>query len=236
MSKFLMRVKFVLGRYSLLLERSPLLTNSVSAAVLSGLGDASCQIFWEGKEEYDRERTVRMMIWRLFLWAPAYTKWIQYLDRAVGKGSNLRIVRRKVLLDQFVLSPPVLCAFFGAMCFMEGEKHPFMAAKQRALGSNYWDGSLWAVLSVAWPFWITVQGLTFAVIPTRFRVVWISMCQILGNGYLSGINESYRDCTRVEAADEWRVEVGYPRNTPTLGLGPPLNPPQAQAQCPLIAP
>ena len=98
-----------LRAYDALLQKSPILTKTLTSAALFGLGDAIAQKL-EGGDTFDSARFVRLVTWGA-AFAPLAHGWYGILDKAVpGVGGS--VVARKVIADQLVWTPPVNCLFF----------------------------------------------------------------------------------------------------------------------------
>lgn len=63
---------------------------------------------------------------------------------------------------------------------------------------------LWPTLLVNWPFWGSVQCVTFTMIPLQYRVAWVSLFHVGWNAWLSGMNEQERQRQSTQTSGELR--------------------------------
>merc|ERR1712168_788321 len=74
--------------------------------------------------KYDLSSVKKLALWGTVVIAPIFTHWYKWLEKRfppcsiTGIISNQSILK-KCLLDQFVLTPPLLCLFFGGMAALE---------------------------------------------------------------------------------------------------------------------
>merc|ERR1719295_589411 len=100
----------LLRRYNRLLHTRPILTNSVTSAFLTALGDIGCQVLWDDSD-YNSLRTVRMVLYRICFWGPLYTSIVLGLDRVFGKTASASTALKKLVVDQLLWTTPSNCFF-----------------------------------------------------------------------------------------------------------------------------
>ncbi|KAF0301173.1 Protein Mpv17 [Amphibalanus amphitrite] len=107
--------------YGRLLQRHPVIVQSVQAGALMGVGDLLAQTAVERKRpsEIDLPRVGRFFGIGLCLVGPGLRLWYGALDRYVG-SRGARIVIRKVALDQGVFAPIFLGNFLVVLGAMQG--------------------------------------------------------------------------------------------------------------------
>lgn len=172
----------LLRRYNRFLQTRPILANTTTSAFLTGVGDVGCQVLWE-ERDYDILRTMRIVLYRIFVWGPSYTIFILRLERVFGRTASPSTALKKLVVDQFVWSPPSNCVFFVWMTLLEG--HGLDEVHRRVYGNNFWDASFWAYLKITWPYWIFINGCAFSVVPLHLRLVWISCFGLIWNVVMS---------------------------------------------------
>ncbi|KAK8196051.1 Protein required for ethanol metabolism [Zalaria obscura] len=166
--------------YQLKLAQKPLLTQSVTTAVLFATGDVMAQQGVEGRglKQHDLARTGRMAFYGGCIFGPAATTWFGFLQRRVvfpGRP-NLEILAR-VGLDQGVFASCNLFCFLSSMALMEG------TSPQKKLESTYTQA-----LSKNWMVWPWVQMANFKFTPLEHRVLVVNVISLGWNCYLSYLN------------------------------------------------
>ncbi|KAF1350077.1 hypothetical protein BDV97DRAFT_182436 [Delphinella strobiligena] len=170
----------VLRWYQLKLAQRPLLTQSITTAVLFATGDAMAQTAIEKKDlkTYDWARSGRMAFYGGAIFGPLATKWFGVLQSRVRIPSspNGEILAR-VGLDQLVFAPCNLFAFLNYMAIMEGSD------PQKKIESTYTNA-----LSKNWMVWPFVQLANFKFTPLQHRVLVVNVVSLGWNCYLSYLN------------------------------------------------
>lgn len=108
--------------HHVLFHKYLLTTNTVSSGILMSIGDVMSQEveYQQGlmKERYDWWRVGRMFIVGA-IQGPMHHYFYGWLDR-VYRGSSGASVTKKILYDQFVMSPACIAAFFYSAGWLEG--------------------------------------------------------------------------------------------------------------------
>ncbi|KAK9502904.1 hypothetical protein O3M35_011590 [Rhynocoris fuscipes] len=94
--------------------------------------------------------------------------WYRWLDTNFP-GKTAKIVTKKLLLDQFVLTPHLLAIFYISMSIMEGKKDIFAELKQKFIPT----------FETSCSFWLPAQAINFVLIPPMARVVYVGTCSFL---------------------------------------------------------
>ena len=163
----------MLARYSLLLERHPLLTKSVTASVVLGAGDAGTQTLVERRARVDWARSARFAGMGVALVGPSLHAWYGFLARRVPGASALDVAKR-VAADQFVFAPVFLSGFVAATAAVEGMDPAYVLRRD-----------LRTTLTTNWMVWIPWQTFVFAAVPLKFQVLANNLCGVAWNGFLS---------------------------------------------------
>ena len=160
----------LLTRYQARLAARPVLTQSITTAVLFATGDIMAQQGVEGKgiDEHSLARTGRMALYGGCVFGPGATLWYQFLSKkiVIPNRPNLEIVAR-VATDQTVFASTNLALFLSSMAIMEGND-PQKALKDKytmALGKN-------------WMVWPAVQFTNFKYVPLEHRVLVVNIVSL----------------------------------------------------------
>ncbi|PYH67783.1 Mpv17/PMP22 family protein [Aspergillus vadensis CBS 113365] len=165
--------------YQARLAKQPILTASVTSALLFGSGDVLAQqlVDRKGFDKHDMARTGRMALYGGAIFGPAATTWYGVLQRHVVLSSAKTTLLARVVADQCVFTPAHLTCFLSSMAIMEGTDP---IEKWR----NGFVPSFKANLAI-WPL---VQGVNFAIVPLEYRVLFVNLVALGWNCLLSLIN------------------------------------------------
>ncbi|KAK7100613.1 mpv17-like protein 2 [Littorina saxatilis] len=166
-----------------LFTRHLFLTNVISCGGLLCVGDGIIQNLERFhmkrltgiSKEYNYERTGRMLVIGLVL-GPFNHHWYRLLDKLVV-GSGLKVVVKKIAADQAVAGPFFCSCFLIGMGLMEG-KSPKECGKE-------WSDKFLTIYMADWCVWPPAQFINFYFLPTRFRVLYVSMVTLCWNTFLS---------------------------------------------------
>ncbi|KAJ9627169.1 Protein required for ethanol metabolism [Taxawa tesnikishii (nom. ined.)] len=166
--------------YQLKLAQRPMLTQSVTTAVLFATGDTMAQQLVERKglrnQEFDR--TARMAFYGGCIFGPAATTWFGFLQRRiVFPGRPNTEILARVALDQGVFAGCNLSFFLSTMAVLEGSD------PKEKLESTYWTA-----LTKNWMVWPWVQIVNFKFVPLQHRVLVVNVISLGWNCYLSFLN------------------------------------------------
>ncbi|KAI5864794.1 hypothetical protein GGS23DRAFT_463803 [Durotheca rogersii] len=165
--------------YQRKLASRPLLTQSVTTAVLFAVGDIAAQqaVERKGLEKHEFARTGRMFLYGGAVFGPAATTWFGILQRAVRLPSRAAEAAVRVAADQLLFAPIAIGVFLSSMAALEGSdpREKLRRSYVPALTTNY----------LIWPF---VQLANFAFVPLHHRVLVVNVVSIGWNCYLSMVN------------------------------------------------
>ncbi|EXF82324.1 sym-1 [Colletotrichum paranaense] len=169
----------MLGWYQARLAARPLLTQSITTAILFATGDITAQqlVDKRGLEKHEWARTGRMALYGGVIFGPVATTWFKFLqNNIVLKNKNAEMLAR-VAVDQGVFAPVMISVFLSSMATLEGGsiKEKLDKNYKTALTSNY----------MLWPF---VQVVNFKFVPLHHRVLFVNVISIGWNSYLSFLN------------------------------------------------
>jgi protein Mpv17 len=165
--------------YNARLAARPLLTSSVTTAVLFATGDITAQQLVEkrGFKGHDLTRTGRMALYGGFVFGPVATTWFGFLARNVTLRNRRLETLARVAVDQCVFAPVMIGVFLSSMATMEG------VSAQKRLEKTWWPA-----LKTNWLIWPFVQFVNFTYIPLPHRVLFANIISIGWNCYLSWVN------------------------------------------------
>ncbi|KAF7558772.1 hypothetical protein G7046_g5391 [Stylonectria norvegica] len=165
--------------YSRKLAARPLLTQSVTTAILFATGDITAQQVVEkrGVKGHDLTRTGRMALYGGFVFGPVATTWFGFLARNVNAKNKRVEMLARVACDQLAFAPIMIGVFLSSMATMEGN-----SAKEKL------DKTWWTALKANWMVWPFVQMVNFTFLPLQHRVLFANIISIGWNSYLSWVN------------------------------------------------
>ncbi|KAI4502954.1 hypothetical protein M0802_001998 [Mischocyttarus mexicanus] len=118
-------------------------------------------------EEYNWPRLKRFAIYGFFLAGPLLHGWYKWLD-TFYKGKSIKLVLTKLFVDQFVLTPPLVCLFFISMSLMESKSDILEECKTKFVKT----------FQTSCLFWIPVQFFNFILIPPTLRITYVSIAAL----------------------------------------------------------
>ena len=105
--------------------------------------------------------------------------WYHWLD-AFLPGSGLRVVVRKIVLDQVLFSPVCIAACLSASCLLDGATSAHQLTEEVLhKGSRLYVAE--------WAIWPPAQFLNFYFLPTRFRVLFDNLVSLGYDVYASNV-------------------------------------------------
>ncbi|XP_012244335.1 PXMP2/4 family protein 4 isoform X1 [Bombus impatiens] len=113
---------------------------------------------------YNWAQLKRYAIYGCFIAGPILHGWYKWLD-IFYKGQTIKIVLTKLLVDQFILTPPLITLFFISMSLMEGKSNPLDECKAKFLQT----------FKTSCMYWLPVQFLNFLLVPSVLRVSFVSI-------------------------------------------------------------
>jgi len=159
-----------------LADNHPVLANAVIYGGLYTLAEVSQQKIKSsvkrdlspkgGSAHLDMSSVKRYAIMGTVVFPPILTKWYLWLDNRFPCTSR-RVVMKKLMLDQFMLTPWLLVIFYIGMSVMEGER-----------GAAVWTeckNKFLKTFTLDCLYWLPIQALNFLFIPPVLRVAYIGV-------------------------------------------------------------
>jgi len=160
---------------------------------------------------YDSGSIKRYALWGTLVIPPIYQKWYNWLDKKYHLCDKSpfyrRILAKKMVLDQFLLTPVILVLFFVSMNAMEGKSDWLKECKQK----------FWKTFGADCCFWLPVQALNFVYVPSDLRVAFIAVATFVWLNVLCWfkslpVEEAHINKSEITALRE-QIELGNPVNT-----------------------
>ncbi|KAH8360863.1 hypothetical protein KR084_009536, partial [Drosophila pseudotakahashii] len=120
------------------------------------------------REDIDYATIGRYAVMGTAVYAPTLYFWYKWLDRAFP-GTTKVVIVKKLVLDQFVLTPYLLTVFYAGMSMMEGSEDTFLELREKFVPTF--------VRSCI--FWLPAQALNFSLVAPRFRVIYMGVCGLI---------------------------------------------------------
>ncbi|XP_066147899.1 mpv17-like protein 2 [Euwallacea fornicatus] len=157
-----------------------LYTNVGLSLSLSGLGDILEQKYEliNGElSQWDPQRTRNMTISGTTVGIVCHY-WYSFLDRTIP-GYTVRVVFKKILVDQIFGSPLCISTFFGTLAVLEKSTMEEFHAEVKA--------KAWRLYAAEWMIWPPCQFLNFYVLSTKYRVLFDNLVSLGYDVYTSRV-------------------------------------------------
>ncbi|XP_050533129.1 mpv17-like protein isoform X2 [Daktulosphaira vitifoliae] len=157
------------------MKKHPILLNStiygtmyVSAELLQQILTKQILNKNDHPEPVDKGVLVRYAIMGSCITSNILFFWYKWLDKNFI-GTAPKTVIKKLLLDQFVMSPPFYVIFYTTMSVMEGKSNIFEECKKKFVPTYKMD----------FLFWPPAQVINFLLVPPTNRIIYMSMCSFV---------------------------------------------------------
>ncbi|XP_034481396.1 mpv17-like protein isoform X1 [Drosophila innubila] len=158
-----------------LFRRHPFVTNSAIYGSLYVGAEYSQQYVskrWlpapKEREDIDYTTVGRYAVMGTAIYAPTLYAWYKWLD-GTFPGTLKKTILKKLLLDQFILTPYCLTIFYAGMSLMEGSDDIFLELREKFLPT----------FQRSCIFWLPAQALNFLFIAPRFRIIYMGVCGMI---------------------------------------------------------
>ncbi|KAL1129007.1 hypothetical protein AAG570_013539 [Ranatra chinensis] len=191
--KFLALVRKCGQIKEVLFDRYLLLTNVGISIGLSGAGDVLQQHYWivQGeKKSWNVRRTRDMSVSGLTVGILCHY-WYNFLDHRLP-GKTIKIVLKKVVIDQLFFSPAYISVFFLTMGILEKSSLKEVGQEIVKKGRELYKAE--------WVIWPPAQIINFYFLPTKYRVLYDSTISLGYDVYTSHVkhemfSDSKHDCS-----------------------------------------
>lgn len=159
------------------LESRPILTKSISSALIYAAADSTSQITTASlSDSLDIERTLRMASFGLLILGPAQHVWFNFLGRIFPRQDMVTSLK-KLVIGQLVLGPFITGTFFTFNAGLQGENGREIASRlKRDLLPTLINGLM---------YWPLCDFLTYRAIPVHLQPLMNSSFAYLWTIYLT---------------------------------------------------
>ncbi|XP_065830730.1 peroxisomal membrane protein 2-like [Oscarella lobularis] len=180
----LLKAKFanVLRWYTYNLKKKPVLTKAITSATLSALGETLVQKYG-GKGDSAVPAWRSVLAYAMFgfvVTGPLIHHYHRLLEKFIPPKSEHAMIK-KLLVDRFVFTPPLLALFFYVIALLEGRG---TTESKRILSEH-----LWPTLKLSWKIYTVVQFVNLYYVPQQFRVLFTNLLGFLWTVYISLISK-----------------------------------------------
>ncbi|KAI5401103.1 uncharacterized protein LOC127092053 isoform X2 [Lathyrus oleraceus] len=154
------KVGFV-GWYLGMIKSHPILTKSVTSALIYTAADLSSQtIEWQPSKSYDFIRTLRMAGYGLIILGPTLHFWFNFVSKLFPKR-DLFSTLKKMVMGQTLYGPAMTVIFFSSNAGVQGENGKEIVARlKRDLLPTLLNGVM---------YWPICDFITFRFIPVHLQ-------------------------------------------------------------------
>ncbi|BAM79637.1 similar to peroxisomal membrane protein PMP22 [Cyanidioschyzon merolae strain 10D] len=160
------------------LQTDPVVTKSISAAIISLVSDLLASSL-SGSKLSSRSLLNQFSI-GLAIRGPIVHYFHQFLDRVVfarvTNQTQIAVVIAKVIIDQFIFSPPYNALYFLIIGLLEDRSLAEIGRKIRR--------ELWGVMKTNWIVWTPANIISYYAIPLELRVLWGNLVGIIWTAIL----------------------------------------------------
>merc|ERR1711892_1480414 len=164
---------------------NPTVTNCIYYGSLFCAAEVSQQLYIRKysptKEENPRQPLDTKKLKQISVWgyviAPSYMAlWYSWLDTRYI-ATTTRVIAWKVVLDQTLLTGPLLLGFFPLMSWFEGKEDITAELKEKILMTY--------LVSCCW--FLPARAINFKFIPPKYRIVYNAVCSFVWANILCAI-------------------------------------------------
>ncbi len=167
------------GAYESYLANKPILTKSLINVIIYLLGDWLSQTAFTKTNnllEFDLQRTLRNGLIGL-CFGPLVHEYYEFSDAILPPQNGLVTRLQKILMDQTLYLTIKCSMYIGAVGLLAGED-------RQTIGQTIRD-KIGGIVVTAWKFWPAVHCVTYSVIPSQHRVLWVNSVDLVWNAILS---------------------------------------------------
>jgi protein Mpv17 len=167
--------------YETALEDKPVATKTMINVVIYLLGDWLSQTVFQKRNvlDFDAKRTLRNGFIGL-CFGPLVHAYYEFSDTILPlTDGDLWTRGEKILMDQTIYLAVKCSIYVAAVSMLQGDS--FDTAKDNV------KNRLPNIVVTAWKFWPLVHCLTYSVIPSRHRILWVNMIDLIWNAILASM-------------------------------------------------
>lgn len=173
------------------LDTYPIFTKCITSGIIAGSGDVLCQYLNRPNSDirYDWVRSLRFAILGSFLVAPTVHAWYGLLMTRIP-GTSLKAIGKRLFCDQGLFAPIFTPTFISCLTVLE-----HFSGKEINKDNNVTDNFALHLkdrlrdspeaIVVGWKIWVPSMGIMFAVVPSKYQVLYSNCIAFVWNGYLS---------------------------------------------------
>ncbi|GJQ14213.1 hypothetical protein GpartN1_g6004.t1 [Galdieria partita] len=161
------------------LQTNPLVTKSITSGIISSLSTILASIIQDSGEGLKSSKVINEFTIGLALRAPLVHYFHTFLDKCLfrnTKQTSPAVIVAKVILDQFIFSPPFTALYYYVTALMRDEPLKPVSQKIRR--------ELFAVMKKSWLLWIPVNAINYALVPLELRVLFANIIDVFWTAYL----------------------------------------------------
>ncbi|XP_053727345.1 peroxisomal membrane protein 2 [Synchiropus splendidus] len=178
----------LLHQYLFLLKRYPILTKSVTSAVISALGNILSQYLESRKKakngaavsKMDAAGPARYAIYGLLITGPVSHFFYQLMEAWIP-STDPHCLLKRLMLDRLVFAPGFLLIFFFVMNILEVKGWEDFEKKMRR--------TYWTALKMNWRVWTPFQFVNVNFVPVQFRVLFANVVAFFWYAYLATVRK-----------------------------------------------
>lgn len=173
------------------LDTHPFTTKIITSGMISGSGDLLCQYLNESDSNvrnYDWRRSLRFGILGSFLVAPTVHVWYGFLMTRLP-GTSVKSIAKRLFCDQGLFAPVFLPTFVSCLTVLE-----HISGKDTDINENVIDFGTHLktrlyespeAIVVGWKIWVPSMAVMFALVPSKYQVLYSNIVGFVWNAYLS---------------------------------------------------
>ncbi|KAF7113453.1 hypothetical protein RHSIM_RhsimUnG0125700 [Rhododendron simsii] len=151
----------LVGWYLGMVKSRPILTKSITGALIYTAADLSSQIIVQpSSESYDAVRTLRMAGYGMLILGPSLHFWFNFMSKVLPKR-DIMTTLKKIVMGQLLFGPAMTVIFFSVNAALQGENAAEITARlKRDLLPTMINGVL---------YWPICDFVTFKFIPVQLQ-------------------------------------------------------------------
>jgi protein Mpv17 len=164
--------------YESALQEKPIITKTFINVVIYCLGDWLSQTVFQKKNilDFDAKRTLRNGFIGL-CFGPLVHQYYEWSDHILPVEGGLFNRLRKILMDQTLYLSVKCSIYIAAVGLLQGDSYETVIETVKT--------RIGPICFTAWKFWPLVHCLTYSIIPSQHRILWVNCVDLVWNAILS---------------------------------------------------